>query len=98
LDRVDTIAVHGDLSSKFGSWKRAECSTPVYGSRRRASIPSEVSGHRLPVAAQRAALPSPVMGQEREESQGFYEMLWDCQFCDTRGLLAKSQRFCANCG
>lgn len=38
------------------------------------------------------------MGQEREESQGFYEMLWDCEFCDTRGLLAKSQRYCANCG
>jgi hypothetical protein len=38
------------------------------------------------------------MGQEREESQGFYEMLWDCEFCDTRGLLGKSQRHCANCG
>src|ERR1041384_1972486 len=38
------------------------------------------------------------MGQEREESQGFFEMLWDCDHCDTRGLLAKSQRYCANCG
>jgi hypothetical protein len=38
------------------------------------------------------------MGQEREESQGFFEMLWDCEFCDARGLLAKSQRYCANCG
>lgn len=38
------------------------------------------------------------MGQEREESQGFYEMLWDCDHCETRGLLAKSQRYCANCG
>jgi hypothetical protein len=38
------------------------------------------------------------MGQEREESQGFYEMLWDCDHCDTRGLLARSQRYCANCG
>lgn len=38
------------------------------------------------------------MGQEREESLGFYEMLWDCEFCDTRGLLGKSQRYCANCG
>ena len=38
------------------------------------------------------------MGQEREESLGFYEMLWDCDHCDTRGLLAKSQRYCASCG
>jgi hypothetical protein len=38
------------------------------------------------------------MGQEREESQGFFEMLWDCEFCDARGLLGKSQRYCANCG
>jgi hypothetical protein len=38
------------------------------------------------------------MGQEREESQGFFEMLWDCQFCDTRGLLAGSHRHCASCG
>lgn len=38
------------------------------------------------------------MGQEREESLGFYEMLWDCDHCDARGLLGKSQRHCANCG
>ncbi|HEY0987264.1 MAG TPA: hypothetical protein VGD80_09445, partial [Kofleriaceae bacterium] len=38
------------------------------------------------------------MGQEREESQGFFEMLWDCEFCDARGLLGKSQRYCASCG
>jgi len=38
------------------------------------------------------------MGQEREESQGFFEMLWDCDHCDARGLLGKSQRYCANCG
>jgi hypothetical protein len=36
--------------------------------------------------------------EERSESQGFYEMLWDCQFCETKALLAKTQRFCANCG
>ena len=35
---------------------------------------------------------------ERVESQGFYEMLWDCPYCDTKGLLGKSQRHCANCG
>lgn len=38
------------------------------------------------------------MGQDREESQGFFEMLWDCDHCDARGLLGKSQRHCANCG
>jgi hypothetical protein len=38
------------------------------------------------------------MGQERTESEGFYEMLWDCAHCDTKGLLGKSQRHCANCG
>lgn len=38
------------------------------------------------------------MGQEREESEGFYEMLWDCDHCDARGLLGKSQRHCASCG
>jgi hypothetical protein len=38
------------------------------------------------------------MSKERVESQGFYEMLWDCEFCDTKGLLAKSQRHCAECG
>jgi hypothetical protein len=29
---------------------------------------------------------------ERVESQGFYEMLWDCDHCDTKGLFGKSQR------
>ena len=36
--------------------------------------------------------------QERVESKGFYEMLWDCAYCDTKGLLGKSQRHCPNCG
>jgi hypothetical protein len=36
--------------------------------------------------------------QERTESEGFYEMLWDCDHCDTKGLLAKSQRHCPECG
>jgi hypothetical protein len=35
---------------------------------------------------------------ERVESQGFYEMLWDCDHCETKGLLAKSQRHCPECG
>ncbi len=38
------------------------------------------------------------MSEERAESQGFFEMLWDCDHCDARGLLGKSQRYCANCG
>jgi hypothetical protein len=35
---------------------------------------------------------------ERVESQGHFEMLWDCDHCDTKGLLAKSQRHCPECG
>ncbi len=38
------------------------------------------------------------MSEERVESEGFYEMLWDCDHCGTKGLLAKSQRHCAECG
>jgi hypothetical protein len=38
------------------------------------------------------------MTQERQESQGFYQMLWDCDHCDTKGLLAQSQRHCPECG
>jgi hypothetical protein len=36
--------------------------------------------------------------QERTESAGHFEMLWDCEFCETKGLLAKSQRHCPECG
>lgn len=36
--------------------------------------------------------------QERTESRGFYEMLWDCEYCEAKGLLGKSQRYCAQCG
>lgn len=38
------------------------------------------------------------MQQQREESQGFYEMLWDCDHCGAKGLLSKSQRHCPECG
>lgn len=38
------------------------------------------------------------MSEERVESQGFYEMLWDCEYCGTTGLLGKSQRHCPECG
>jgi hypothetical protein len=35
---------------------------------------------------------------ERTESAGHFEMLWDCEFCEAKGLLAKTQRHCAECG
>src|SRR5690349_14399180 len=35
---------------------------------------------------------------ERTESEGFYEMLWDCDHCDAKTLLGNSQRHCPNCG
>jgi len=38
------------------------------------------------------------MGEERIVSDGHFEMLWDCEFCGTKGLLGKSQRHCAECG
>jgi uncharacterized membrane protein YvbJ len=33
-----------------------------------------------------------------ERTVGTYEMLWDCEFCGTKGLLGKSQRHCPECG
>lgn len=38
------------------------------------------------------------MAKERTESLGHFEMLYDCEHCGTKGLLAKSQRHCAECG
>ena len=38
------------------------------------------------------------MVEERVESEGFFEMLWDCDHCGQQGLLAKSQRHCPQCG
>jgi predicted nucleic acid-binding Zn ribbon protein len=38
------------------------------------------------------------MTGERVESEGFYEMLWDCDHCGTQGLLGNSQRHCPECG
>jgi hypothetical protein len=29
---------------------------------------------------------------------GVFEMFWDCEFCDTKALLGKTNRFCPNCG
>lgn len=33
-----------------------------------------------------------------EQDQTYYEMLWDCTTCNTKGLLSKSQRHCPMCG
>ena len=38
------------------------------------------------------------MADGRVESEGFYEMLWDCDHCSAKGLLGKSQRHCPECG
>jgi hypothetical protein len=35
---------------------------------------------------------------DRVEQLGTYEMLWDCKFCGTENLPAKTHRFCPNCG
>ncbi|HEY4179835.1 MAG TPA: zinc ribbon domain-containing protein [Kofleriaceae bacterium] len=35
---------------------------------------------------------------ESTSSLGHYEMLWDCDHCDQKGLLGKSQRHCPQCG
>lgn len=36
--------------------------------------------------------------QANERVVGVYEMLWDCAYCDTKGLLGASNRFCPQCG
>jgi len=38
------------------------------------------------------------MGEQRIESVGHFEMLYDCEHCGTKALLAKTQRHCAECG
>lgn len=38
------------------------------------------------------------MGEIRTQSEGHFEMLWDCEHCGTKGLLGLSQRYCAECG
>ena len=63
-----------------------------------AVAPTRRTGSFAEASAHRVGYHPAQMGQEREESQGYFEMLWDCDHCDARGLLAKSQRHCANCG
>lgn len=35
---------------------------------------------------------------ETQSTGNVYEMLWDCQFCGTKGNLGLTHRFCPNCG
>ncbi|MCK6577493.1 MAG: zinc ribbon domain-containing protein [Anaerolineae bacterium] len=35
---------------------------------------------------------------DRIENLGTYEMIWDCKFCGTQSLPAKTHKFCPNCG
>ncbi len=37
-------------------------------------------------------------GGQRIHDEGTYQMLWDCQYCDTKKLLGTTHRFCPNCG
>lgn len=42
--------------------------------------------------------PDPVPKSGRVEQKGVYEMVWDCQYCGTKGLPARTHKFCPNCG
>lgn len=37
-------------------------------------------------------------GSGRIEELGTYEMIWDCKFCGSTNLPAKTHKFCPNCG
>lgn len=62
----------------------------------------------MTVAANLESSNSPVPKIERPASKkaatkkagdlGTYQMLWDCEFCGTKGLLGLTHRFCPNCG
>jgi Zn-finger nucleic acid-binding protein len=56
---------------------------------------ARVSGGKLGQALSKG--PQALWG-ERVEEVGVFEMLWDCAYCDTRGLLGKSNRHCPKCG
>jgi hypothetical protein len=55
---------------------------------------------RLSKGTMGTALPSDAKGapEARVSVAGVYEMWWNCSFCDTKGLLGKSNRHCPNCG
>jgi Zn-finger nucleic acid-binding protein len=42
--------------------------------------------------------PAPLGPDESSEVVGVYEMLWDCAYCQTRGLKGAANRFCPQCG
>ncbi len=64
----------------------------------RARPPSTTGSARTGAAIRRASYTRHPMTAERTESEGFYEMLWDCDHCGQKGLLGKSQRHCGSCG
>ena len=41
---------------------------------------------------------TPPKRNRRVEDIGVYEMIWDCKFCGSKNLPAKSHKFCPNCG
>lgn len=41
---------------------------------------------------------TPPNRNRRVEDLGIYEMIWDCKFCGSANLPAKSHKFCPNCG
>jgi Zn-finger nucleic acid-binding protein len=52
---------------------------------------SEAKLNQVSVSGKRQA-------DESSEVVGVFEMFWDCAFCDSKALLAASNRFCPNCG
>jgi hypothetical protein len=53
---------------------------------------------RLSAGKLGAGLKEGQVAGESSRSVGVFEMFWDCQYCDTKALLGKSNRFCPNCG
>jgi hypothetical protein len=41
---------------------------------------------------------TPPKRNQRVEELGVYEMIWDCKFCGSTNLPAKTHKFCPNCG
>ena len=51
-----------------------------------------------PPAPQEPAPQEPAPKGSRVEQAGVYEMVWDCQYCGSKGLPARTHKFCPNCG
>jgi hypothetical protein len=41
---------------------------------------------------------TPPNNKRRVEDLGVYEMIWDCKFCGSKNLPAKTHKFCPSCG